>query len=77
MSEMSKQDSDPRATRAPETDQSYLSCQFLIAMPGMMDPNFANGVTLMCQHNAEGAIGITINRPSQFTLLEVFPNCQK
>jgi putative transcriptional regulator len=52
-------------------DFAYMSKQFLIAMPGMPDPNFANGVTLMCKHNDEGAIGITINRPSDFTLLEV------
>lgn len=52
-------------------DQSYLSRQFLIAMPGMPDPNFANGVTLLCKHDEDGAIGITINRPSSFTLLEV------
>ena len=56
---------------SPDKDQSYLSCQFLIAMPGMGDPNFTNGVTLMCKHNEEGAIGITINRPSNFTLFEV------
>ena len=55
----------------PDEDQSYLSRQFLIAMPGMPDPNFAHGVTLMCKHNEDGAIGITINRPSNFTLLEV------
>jgi len=51
---------------------SYLEQQFLIAMPGMDDPNFARGVTLLCQHNDEGALGITINRPSEVTLIEVF-----
>ncbi|MEN1727877.1 MAG: YqgE/AlgH family protein [Pseudomonadota bacterium] len=51
---------------------SYLEQQFLIAMPGMDDPNFARGVTLLCQHNDEGALGITINRPSDITLDEVF-----
>jgi putative transcriptional regulator len=50
---------------------SYLERQFLIAMPGMADPNFARGVTLLCQHNDEGALGITVNRPSDFTLAEV------
>jgi len=50
---------------------SYLEQQFLIAMPGMDDPNFNRGVTLMCQHNDDGALGITINRPSDFTLLDV------
>jgi len=50
---------------------SYLERQFLIAMPGLEDPNFSRGVTLLCQHNDDGALGITINRPSEFTLSEL------
>ncbi len=50
----------------------YLQQQMLIAMPAMDDPNFSRSVTLMCQHNEEGAIGITINRQSEFTLGELF-----
>ncbi len=50
----------------------YLQQQMLIAMPSMSDPNFFRSVTLMCQHNEEGAIGITINRLSSFTLGEIF-----
>lgn len=49
----------------------YLESQLLIAMPGMLDPNFVRSVTLMCQHTEEGAIGITINRSSTFTLGEI------
>lgn len=45
---------------------------FLIAMPGMHDPNFARGVTLLFQHNDDGAMGIMINRRSDFTLGEIF-----
>lgn len=41
-------------------------------MPAMADPNFSRSVTLLCQHNEEGAIGITINRKSDFTLGELF-----
>ena len=37
----------------------------------MMDPNFTRSVTLMCQHSKDGAIGITINRLSKFTLGEI------
>lgn len=40
-------------------------------MPGMEDPNFVRGVTLLCQHNDEGALGITINRPSNVKLSAV------
>ncbi|MEX0914277.1 MAG: YqgE/AlgH family protein [Wenzhouxiangellaceae bacterium] len=50
---------------------SYFDQQLLIAMPGMEDPNFDHGVTLMCQHNEEGALGITINRHSELTLIDV------
>jgi len=50
----------------------YLDQQVLIAMPGMVDSNFAGSVTLLCQHNDEGAIGITINRLSDYSLGEIF-----
>jgi len=54
-----------------EVVSGYLQQQMLIAMPSMSDPNFSRSVTLMCQHNEEGAIGITINRLSSFTLGEI------
>lgn len=50
---------------------TYFDQQLLIAMPGMEDPNFDHGVTLMCQHNKDGALGITINRHSDLTLMDV------
>lgn len=53
------------------TLHGYLEKQMLIAMPGMMDPNFVRSVTLICQHSEEGAIGITINRLSSLTLGEI------
>ena len=46
--------------------------QFLIAMPAMTDSNFAQTVTLIWEHNAEGALGIVINRPLQMRLADVF-----
>jgi putative transcriptional regulator len=50
----------------------FLSNQFLIAMPGMSDPNFAQTVTLVCEHGPQGALGIVVNRPLDMTLGEVF-----
>lgn len=50
---------------------SYLANHLLIAMPGLEDPNFSRGVTFLCQHNADGAMGIVVNRLSQYTLGEV------
>jgi len=48
-----------------------LSNQFLIAMPSLADPNFYRTVTYLCAHNAEGAMGIVVNRPLELTLGEV------
>ncbi len=48
-----------------------LTNQFLIAMPGMADPNFAQSVTYICEHNDEGAMGIIINHPMELGLGEV------
>jgi putative transcriptional regulator len=54
-----------------KTARSYLDHQVLIAMPGMVDQNFVGSVTLLCQHNDAGAIGITINRLSTYNLGEI------
>ena len=51
---------------------NYLTNQFLIAMPAMDDPNFAQTVTLVCEHSDRGALGIVINRTLPMTLGEVF-----
>lgn len=49
-----------------------LTNHFLIAMPKLMDINFSQSVTYICEHNENGALGITINRPSNVTLSEIF-----
>ena len=48
-----------------------LADHFLIAMPSLADPNFARGVTLICQHDENGAMGLMVNRLSEYTLGEV------
>lgn len=48
-----------------------LADHFLIAMPSLADPNFARGVTLICQHDEHGAMGLMVNRLSDITLAEV------
>ena len=42
--------------------QSLQNC-LLVAMPGMTDPLFSRSVTYICEHNAEGAMGIMLNHP--------------
>lgn len=49
----------------------FLSSQLLIAMPNMEDPTFFHGVTLICEHNPDGAIGIMVNRRSETTVAEL------
>ena len=48
-----------------------LTNHFLIAMPTLEDINFSGTVTLICEHNEEGAMGIVINRPTDFSLGEL------
>ena len=75
--ECSPQDS---AARRPAWPRRYTSAMaaahswvdhFLIAMPSLADPHFFRGVTLVCQHDAEGAMGLVLNHPSDFTMGEV------
>jgi putative transcriptional regulator len=40
----------------------YLTGQLLVAMPGLADPRFARTVIYMCAHNAEGAMGLVLNK---------------
>jgi putative transcriptional regulator len=49
----------------------FLGNHFLIAVPGMSDPNFHRSVTLVCQHTAEGAMGLMLNRLSEYRLGDV------
>ncbi|MGY0505934.1 YqgE/AlgH family protein [Luteimonas sp. e5] len=47
---------------------SALSQQLLIALPSLSDPNFSRTVTLICQHDDNGAMGIVINRASEYSI---------
>ncbi|MCB5188424.1 YqgE/AlgH family protein [Methylobacillus caricis] len=49
-----------------------LTGQFLVAMPAMTDPYFAKSVTFICEHNADGAMGVVINRPIDMKLEALF-----
>lgn len=45
-----------------EESEGYLTGQILIAMPSMSDPRFARTVIYLCAHNADGAMGLVLNR---------------
>jgi putative transcriptional regulator len=49
-----------------------LTNQFLIAMPGMVDPNFAGSVVYLCEHTDKGALGLVINKPVDIKLRNLF-----
>jgi len=49
-------------TTADNTEESSFVGQVLLAMPAMTDPRFERSVIYVCAHNAEGAMGIVINK---------------
>jgi putative transcriptional regulator len=46
--------------------------QLLIASPSLQDPNFAKTVVLIAVHNAEGTVGLVINRETSATIQEIW-----
>ena len=50
----------------------HLANQFLIAMPGMVDPNFAGVVIYLFEHTERGAMGLVVNRPTEVDLATLF-----
>ncbi|WP_243699906.1 YqgE/AlgH family protein [Lysobacter sp. N42] len=53
-----------------ETIESFQN-HFLIAMPGLEDPFFNRSVTYICEHNQDGAMGLIVNQPVEFSLLKL------
>lgn len=48
--------------------------QLLIAGATLPDPNFARTVVLVCEHSAEGALGLILNRPGELFVGECAPD---
>ena len=61
--------SDTTGAIAPDASRAL----FLIARPGMPDPNFRETVVLITQDENAGAIGVIINRPTNRSLAELLP----
>ncbi|AXS81144.1 YqgE/AlgH family protein [Dechloromonas sp. HYN0024] len=53
-------------------DNVNLTDNFLIAMPALEDPYFANSLIYICEHNENGALGIIVNRPIDMNLAGLF-----
>lgn len=53
------------ATASPESENpDRFAGRILIAMPGMGDPRFERAVIYLCEHTAEGAMGLIVNKPN-------------
>ena len=50
----------------------HLANQFLVAMPGMVDPNFAGSLIYLFEHTERGAMGLVVNRPTEVDLETLF-----
>ena len=49
-----------------------LSNHFLVAMPGLLDPNFSHAVIYICEHSPDGAMGLVINNPLDIPMSQIF-----
>ena len=69
-------DTFPTAARGALVDRTVvgdcLARQLLIALPALANSPFARSVTLICQHDTDGAMGVVVNRASEYTLGDVF-----
>ena len=50
-----------------------LSGQLLISKPAVHADTFDGTITLLLEHNEEGALGLILNRPSELLVEDAFP----
>tara|TARA_R110001592_G_scaffold363399_1_gene688094 strand:- start:5297 stop:5875 length:579 start_codon:yes stop_codon:yes gene_type:complete len=58
--------------RPPDRPSQDFSNHFLVAMPGLLDPNFSHTVIYLCEHGADGAMGLVINDPLDIPFSQIF-----
>jgi putative transcriptional regulator len=51
---------------------SSLKNHFLLAMPGLNDPNFSQSVVYICEHSVDGAMGLIINHQLDIPARAIF-----
>ena len=59
------------ASRFADSQGGSLTNHLLIAMPQLLDPNFAQTVAIICEHTDKGALGIVLNKPLPMKLSDV------
>lgn len=50
--------------------------RLLLATPALSDPSFLRAVVLLLDHDADGALGVILNRPSEVTVSTILPRWQ-
>lgn len=50
---------------------------FLVAARQLVDPNFAETVVLLLEYDAEGALGLIVNRPTTVQLTDLLPDVEE
>jgi len=55
-----------------KTSTSSLKNQLLVSMPQLTNPSFHQTVSLICQHDDNGAIGVIVNRLTDHCLGDIF-----
>jgi len=46
----------------------------LVALPALVDPNFAQSVVLLLDHDEDGTLGVILNRPTDVLAADVLPS---
>ena len=59
------------AVRVRSEVRAEVAPGFVVAMPSLLDPNFARTVVLLVEHGQAGSLGFVVNRPSRLSFEQV------
>lgn len=62
--------------RLPDPEQKLGAGVFLVATSRLLDPRFGQSVVLLTQYDAQGAMGVIINRPTEHRLSDLLPHVE-